>query len=143
MSAVASLRFYRRLCISQALILLLATTAHGQEAANKETAPGLPVFSINADEVNIDFIVRTKKKPVVDLKPEDIVVTDNGSTVKLSDLRLVSGQSGRTNLITFLFDPLDPSSATNARDFTKKILQLFPQSGFSFSVFGTGARLRF
>jgi VWFA-related protein len=101
------------------------------------------VFPSVADEVNVDFVVRSKKKTVLDLKPEDIVVTDDGSVVKLSDLRLVNGQSGRDHLITFLFDPLDPSSATNARESAKKILKQFPPNGFSFSVFGTDTRLRF
>ncbi|HTZ97164.1 MAG TPA: VWA domain-containing protein [Terriglobales bacterium] len=97
----------------------------------------------NVDEVPIDFVVRNKKKPVLDLKLDDVAVTDDGSAVKLSHLRLMSGESGTEHLITFLFDPLDPSSATNAHDVAKKILKLIPAKGFSFSVFTMEGRLRF
>ena len=51
-----------------------------------------------------------RNKPVVDLKPEDIAVSDSGSAVKLTDLRLVTGKSG-DHRITLVFDRLDPSSA--------------------------------
>src|SRR5580692_2134205 len=88
----------------------------------------------NADEVTLDLVVHDKKnRPVVDLRPADITVSDSGSAVKLSDLRLVSGQSAADHPITLLFDPLDTSGATNARNVARKILKLVPANGFSFS----------
>jgi len=122
--------------------LLLASPVHGQASIDKGSASSTATFVKDVDEVSIDFVVRNKKKPVLDLKPEDVVITDDRSTVKLSDLRLVTGQSGANHLITFLFDPLDPSAATNARDVAKKILKLIPVQEFSFSVFNTDGRLR-
>ena len=101
-----------------------------------------PTIVSNADEVTLDLVVRDKKnKPVLDLKPEDIAVKDNGSAVKLSNLRLMTGQSGADHLITLVFDPLDPAAATNAREIAKKILKLVPTSGFSFSVLSVNGRL--
>jgi len=96
----------------------------------------------NVDEVSIDFVVRNRKKLASDLKPEDVVLTDDGSAVKLSDIRLITGQSGAQHLITLLFDPLDPSAATNAREVATKILKLIPVNEFSFSIFKIDQRLR-
>jgi len=134
------------------LPFLFAGAVHGQSTPDKEpgssasasTSASTSTSTIvkNVDEVSIDFVVRNKKKPVLDLKPEDVAVTDDGSSVKLSDLRLVSGQSGANHLITFLFDSLDPSAATNAHEVAGKILKLIPAEGFSFSVFSIGGRMR-
>jgi VWFA-related protein len=123
------------------ILPLLASLVYGQTAPEIASAPSSTVLK-NVDEVSIDFVVRKKKSPVLNLKPEDLVITDEGSTVKLSDLRLVSGQSSANHLVTFLFDPLDPSAATNAREVAEKILKLIPESDFSFSVFNIDRRLR-
>ena len=107
------------------------------------SAPESPTIVSNVDEVTLDLVVHNKKnKPVLDLKQEDIAVTDNGSAVKLSDLRLVTGQSGTQHLITLLFDRLEPSAATNARAIAAKLLKMAPAE-FSFSVLNVGGRLRF
>ncbi len=99
----------------------------------------IPTIVSNVDEVTLDLVVRDKKnKPVLDLKPGDIAVADSGSAVKLSDLRLVTGTD---HPITLLFDPLDTSGATNARNVARKILKLVPASGFSFSVLTIAGRL--
>jgi len=129
------------------LLVTLASAIHGQTAPQEGTAatitPSGTSLVKNVDEVVIDFVVRNKKKkPVLDLKPEDMVVTDDGAAVKLSTLRVVSNQSGADHLITLLFDPLDPSAATNARDVAGKILKLITASGFYFSVFNINGRLR-
>jgi VWFA-related protein len=124
------------------LPVLFVGAAHGQSTPTKETAPSNSTFVKNVDEVSIDFVVRDKKKPVLDLKPEDVVITDDGTVVKLSNLRLVTGQSSANHLITFLFDSLNPSAATNAREVAEKILKLIPEQGFSFSVFNTDGRMR-
>jgi len=108
-------------------------------AAPQSTAPTTILSSV--DEVNIDMVVRNKKnKPVLDLTPADIAVTDGGATVKVSDLRMVSGTG--EHLVTMVFDRLEPSAAKNARDIAGKILKSMPASGFSFSVLGIDGRLR-
>ena len=137
-------RFFVRGSLSLALLsVLLVSAICGQTTPDKGTTPPATTVVKNVDEVSIDFVVRNKKKPVLDLKPEDIVVTDDGTTVKLSDLRLVTGQSSTVNHpIALLFDSLDPSAATNAREVANKILKLIPTTGFSFSVFNMAGRLR-
>ncbi len=63
----------------------LACPAPGQQAAG-------PTVKTAVDEVVLDLIVRDKKgKPVIDLKPDDIRVFDNGVNQSLTSFRLVSG----------------------------------------------------
>src|ERR1035437_6738721 len=101
-----------------------------------------PTIVTNVDEVTLDLVVHNKKnKPGLDLKPEDIAVTDNGAVVKLSDLRLVTGASRTEHLITLVFDRLETSAAKNARDIAAKILKMVPANEFSFSVLKVGGRL--
>src|SRR5580658_3845484 len=101
-----------------------------------------PTIVTNVDEVTIDLVAREKNsKTVLDLKPADITITDGGSAVKLSDLRLVTAQSGTGRLITLVFDRFQPSSARNARDIATKILKFIPANDFSLSVLSVGGRL--
>jgi len=132
-------------------LLGAAFCAYGQ-------APKQPVsqpvdMSINADEVSLDLVVHDKKsRPVLDLKPEEIAVTDSGSPVKLSSLRLVGKEENGERLITLVFDrpgpvagtsqETDPSMMKNARDAAAKILKMVPERGFSFSVLSVEGRLR-
>jgi VWFA-related protein len=117
-----------------------------QTPAPATTAPqaiATPAIVTTVDEVTLDMVVRDKKnKPVLDLQPGDVTVSDNGSIVKLSDLRLVKGASTADHLITFVFDRLEPSAANNARDIAGKILKMVPAQGFSFSVLSVQGRLR-
>ncbi len=116
-------------------------SAYGQ-ATPAASAPA-PTILTNADEVSLDLVVRDKKnKPVTDLKPGDIAVTDSGSPVKISDLRLVTGGSGGEHLVTLVFDRFDPSAGKNARAIAAKILKMAPASGISFSVLKVNGRLQ-
>jgi VWFA-related protein len=127
---------------------LLSSRGYAQTTAPSSSATPAqknesPTIVTNANEVTLDLVVRDKRnKPVVDLKPEDIAVSDSGAAVKVTDLRLVTGQSGGNHRITLLFDRLDPSSAKNAHDIAAKILKMIPSNQFSFSVLKVGGRLR-
>ncbi len=83
----------------------------------------------NVEEVLLDLVVRDKKgKPVTDLKPEDLTVTDNGAKQAILSFRLVRGAealsaSGATTpldplrqirLVTLAFEPL-PLAAPDQR----------------------------
>ena len=116
--------------------------AGAQSAVPADKGPNNATILKNVDEVSIALVVHQGRKPVLNLKPEDLQVTDEGSPVTLSDLRLVTGHSTGTHRVTFLFDRLDPSGATNARDVAKKILKLIPTEDFAFSVFSVDARLK-
>lgn len=127
------------------LTVLLARPAHGQAVPSPASASSssTPTIVKNVDEVSVDFVLRKRNSPVIlKLKPEDIAVTDEGAKVKVSDLRFVTGRFDANHLVTLLFDPLDPSAQTNAREVTGKILKTIPAAGFSFSVFALEGRVR-
>lgn len=132
-------------------ILLLGILVHSGnsvwgQSVPTTTAPAKPAdhtIQSTVDEVSLDLVVRGKKnKFVADLKPEDLVIYDNGIPVKLSDLHVVTGQAGENRLVTLVFDRLDSAAANNARSIAGKIMKEFPAEGFSFSVLGIAGRLR-
>ena len=79
---------------------------------------------------------------LVDLAPSQLTVTDAGSPVQLSALRLVASDSGSEHLVTLVFDRLDPAGAKRARTVAEKVLGVFPEKGFSFAVLQVNGRLR-
>jgi VWFA-related protein len=96
---------------------------------------------VNVNEVTLNLAVRGKKdKPVADLKPEDIAVTDGGVPVRISSLRRVE-EDDSEHLVTLMFDRLDLAASHNARDIAAKILKLVPEKAFSFCVLKTEGRL--
>ncbi|HEY1255978.1 MAG TPA: VWA domain-containing protein, partial [Terracidiphilus sp.] len=110
-------------------------------------------LSANVDEVSLNMVVHDKKnRPVLDLKQEDLAVTDNGAPVPLKSLRLVSKEQPSACLITLVFDrptsaisetqESDPAIMKNAREAAAKILKVFPEKDFSFSVLSVEGRLR-
>jgi hypothetical protein len=112
----------------------------GQTATPQAAAS--PAIVSTVDEVNLDMVVHDKEnKPVLDLKPEEVTVTDLGPAIRPSDLRLVTGASRAQHLVTLVLDRLDPSGAKNAHDIAAKILRMIPENGFAFSVLAVGGRL--
>ncbi|HEY1209258.1 MAG TPA: VWA domain-containing protein [Terracidiphilus sp.] len=121
-------------------------------------APALPPgqgtdLSVNANEVSLDLVVHDKKnRPVLDLKQEQIAVTDDGVPVTLNSFRQVSSQQKTERLITLVFDrpgqvvgktqETDPTFMKSARDAADRLLKMLPESGFSFSVLTVEGRLR-
>jgi hypothetical protein len=98
----------------------------GQTATPQAAAS--PAIVSTVDEVNLDMVVHAKEnKPVLDLKPEDITVTDLRLAIRLSDLRLVTGASRAQHLVTLVLDRLHPSGAKNAHDIAAKILSTIPR----------------
>ena len=123
----------------------VATAPGGQAPAASATpdSSASRTLSTTVDEVSLDLTVRTKhNKPVRDLHPSQLVVTDDGSPVELSSLRLVAGDSGSQHLVTFVFDRLEPGAAKSARAMAEKILGVFPEKGYSFAVLQVNGRLR-
>ncbi len=112
------------------LLASIAAIAASPAPAQQASAPG-PAIKSTVDEVVLDFIARDKKgKPVTDLKPGDLVVTDNGAKEQPTGFRLVQGaeaitQNGTTTkldplrqlrLVTLAFEALgDPTQRKTAR----------------------------
>jgi VWFA-related protein len=129
------------------VVLVLVSTLGYRQRTYAQTVPAppapVPTIVTNADEVSLDLVVRDKRnKPVLDLKPEDVAITDNGALVKISDLHLVTGQSTTEHLVTMVFDRLEPSAANNARNIAGRILKALPDIGFSVSVLSVDGRLK-
>ena len=123
-----------------------STPPPGGQAAAVPAAPDSPAatsLSTNVDEVSLDLTVRTKhNKPVLDLEPSQLTVTDAGSPVQLSSLRLVTADSGSQHLVAMVFDRLGKGAAERAHTMADKILGVFPAKGFSFAVLQVNGRLR-
>ena len=101
-----------------------------------------PSLSADSDEVSLDLVVHDKKKKLVlDLKPTDLAVTDNGTSVTLSDLHLVNGESNTGHLITLVFDPMTGTVGTIA-GYCEQDPEAGSEDGFDLAVLSVGSRLR-
>src|SRR5690242_12461083 len=100
---------------------LVCLPAFAQQPAAPAAAAQTPTVKATAEEVLLDVVVRDKKgKPITDLKPEELTVSDNGAPQTLTNFRLVRGaeavsQTGATTpldplrqlrLVTLAFEPL-------------------------------------
>jgi len=86
--------------VISALLILMA-------AAPPALPQPQPTVKANVDEVLLDLVVRDKKgKPITDLKPEEIAITDNGVKQSILSFRLVRGAEAVSS--TGASTPLDP-----------------------------------
>ncbi len=132
------------------VVALMVAQAFGQAVQTRvEPTVDSPVAD---DAILLDLVVHDKKgKPVTDLKPEELAVTDDGSPVLLKSLRLVSDKQQGEQLITLVFDRMgteggenrqtDPSMMQDTRNAAMKILRMIPEKGFAFSVLDIEGRL--
>ena len=148
-------RYSARVLSAVVAVVLLCPSSSAQTAQPAPQSPNAqqPDPSVSASAVSLDLVVRDKKgKPVLDLKPEQITITDDNSPVRLDSLHLVSGKQESDRLIMLVFDrassaaepgqPMDPSMAKNTRDAAAEILKMIPESGFTVSVLDVEGRLR-
>lgn len=102
-----------------------------------------PDIRTHVDEVSIDLVVRDKHhKPVLNLQPGDMAVTDDGTPVKLDTLHLVQGQSSHGHLVVLLFDQFAGQLAKQTRTTADKVLKVLPTQDYSLAVMNIGGRLR-
>ena len=74
------------------LLILLLGLPIALSAQSSSTRATDHTIQTNVDEVSLDLVVRSNKnKLVTDLKPQDIVITDNGTPVSIAGLRMVTG----------------------------------------------------
>ena len=124
-----------------------ACVGHGQAVEGSAPAAGtgaqMTSLSANVDEVPLELTVDNKRhKSILDLKPEEITVTDNDSPVKLSGFHLVRDDANTEHAVTMVFDHFDGAMAKNAQTVATKVLQAFPAKGYSFAVLDFGQRMR-
>lgn len=84
----------------------------------------------NVNEVLLDLVVRDKKgKPITDLTPEELTITDNGAKQTILSFRQVRGSEAisatgastpldplrQIRLVTLVFEPIDPNAPDQRR----------------------------
>ena len=126
---------------------LILPSAFGQTAKPAEQALQRPdqeqTLHSTVDEVSLDLIVHDKKRKLIaDLKPEEIEITDNGTPVKLTDFRLVKGDTARGHMVTLVFDRFTGPTAKSVRAAALKVLKVLPSEGYSISVLDFSGRMR-
>ena len=110
-------------------------------------------LALSGDEIRVDLVVLDKKdRPVLDLKPEQIAVTDADSSVELNNFRLITGKDKSVHPVALLFDrpiasadphqSVDLSAVNQTREVAERILKVFPEHDFSFSVLDVEGRLQ-
>jgi VWFA-related protein len=101
---------------------LVCLPAFSQQPAASASAQQSPTARATAEEVLLDIIVRDKKgKPVTDLKPEELTITDSGAAQTLTSFRIIRGSEAisptgaattldplrQIRLVTLAFEPMD------------------------------------
>ena len=72
-------------CLLALFSALTILPVFAQQPVGPASGPQTPTVKANAEEVLLDVIVRDKKgKPITDLKPEELTVSDNGFPQRLS-----------------------------------------------------------
>jgi VWFA-related protein len=147
--------FMRRTITVWLMVLFTFTAVAPLARAQKPAQPASQTVDISSsvEEVSLDLVVHDKKnRPVLNLSQGDLAITDNRQPVQLKSLRLVSKDQPAQSLISLVFDrpspaagepqETDPAIMKNAREAAVKILKLFPEKNFSFSVLSVEGRLR-
>ncbi len=127
------------------------------------TATGQASLQPDVETISLDLAVRDRhNRPILDLRPEELTVADNGKPAKLANLRLLNGGQQDEPLITLLFDrpgmedskkrsedSLFGTSASAARENSRELHQMasrflsgFPPGGFRFAVVDVWGRLQ-
>ncbi|MGA8743089.1 MAG: VWA domain-containing protein [Terracidiphilus sp.] len=126
-------------------LFLMVPAGYGQTAPPAQAVPDtqLPGVSQTVDEVTLDLAVQDKKHhKVLDLKPDEIAITDNDVPVKLNTFQLVHGDAQTDQLVTMIFDHFEGAGAKTAEKVAEKILKMLPSKRYSFAVLDFGKRLQ-
>lgn len=123
-------------CAALASIAMLGGQSLAQSADHASTQ-----ISKEVEEVSINVAAYDKNRPVLDLAPDDLKISDSGVPVRVSSVRLVRRDS-ELKLLTLVFDRFDSTARGNARKIAARILKSVPESGFDFAVFSVDGGLR-
>ncbi len=128
---------------SLAMMAQSPATSQPPQAPAQTPPASAPDVTATVNEVSLDFVAHDKKSnPVLDMKAEDVTVTDNGAPVKLSGLHLVKGDSTHGYAITFVFDRFGDTMAKTVQVLGQKFLKAMPEKQTSVAVLDLGSRLR-
>lgn len=145
----------------------LLTLASAQSPAPAAVPTQSPVtVKSSTQEVLLDMVFRDKKgKPVLDIKPEEVHVTEDGAPQTLKEFRLIEGASTRgastaastressaprrmtldpmkeIRLVTLVFEALDVEGKRFFRGAVKTMLEMAPEQNLYFSVYTIDQKL--
>lgn len=152
-----------KVCVCTATAAIAFTIGMAPLVSQAPAAMGQTSLQSAVEPVSLDLAVRDRhKRPILDLKPDEVTVADNGEPAKLTDLRLVNGDQQDGPLITLLFDrpgmedskrgsedSLFGTSASAARQTSRKLRQeasrfmkALPAGSFRFAVADVWGRLQ-
>ena len=122
------------------------SAAFAQTPASQADSASVPqsasVSVVENPKISFTLVARDKKnRPVLDLRPADVAANDSSNSVQLSDLHLVSAQSGAATAIVLLFDRMSPESAKLALGIEAKLVPMMPDRT-SIAVFSLDRGLR-
>lgn len=128
------------------LLLPITFEASGQTGSSADaTAHQTPdaQASASVDPISLNLVVHDKgRKPFLNLKPEDLQITDNGTPVTLKDLRRITADGSTEHLVTFVSDRFGGALGRNEQAIAARILKDLPAKGYSFAVLDLVPRLR-
>jgi hypothetical protein len=119
------------------VLCALSCRAQTPGAAAPAQVVSSPSVVTDTQEVLVDLVARDKNgKPVLDLRREDLEITDDGSPVKIKDLRYITGsaatpskggqQAAITRVVTLVFENVGNESARLAREAAAEMLRTDP-----------------
>src|SRR5271154_2237738 len=113
-------------CLSCGVCVTVAWAAQDTAPATSSPSSASKAADNQADaSTSIDLIARDRKgRPVTDLKPEELAVTDDGASVKIDSLRLVNGAQSSERMVALVFGQLDPAAMKNSRAVAHKSLTM-------------------
>lgn len=143
--------------MKQSYISLFALLAWGVPSPAQQPAASPPTIKTNVEEVVLDLVVRDKKgKPITDLKPEELLVADNGAKQTLTSFRLVHGSEAiggngaavkldpmrQLRLVTLAFESLgDSAQRKTAREAAVDLIKGDQGTNVFYSVVALNTRL--
>ena len=141
-------------------------TIAGAQTPPAATAPpdSTPVIKGSSQEVMLDMVFRDKKgRPVTDIKPEEVHVSEDGAPQKLSSFRMVTGKGDQAatgaaetdagasrrsldpmkeiRLVTLVFENLDSEGKRFFRGAVKDLLAMAPEQNLYFAVYTIDQKL--
>jgi len=145
-------------------LCLFSLSAYSQSQPVSSDKTTSPTISSTAKEVVLDMVFRDKKgKPIRDIRPEEIRITEDGVDQKLTSFHLQEGTHNQTpsaspssadsappaldplreiRLVTLVFENLDVDGKRYFRQAVKDVLDMSPEQNLYFSVLTVDHKLQ-
>jgi VWFA-related protein len=138
------------------LIFVFPSVARGQSQQSPANQSPSATIHSNAQEVVLDMVFRDRKgKPIRDLRPGEIHISEDGVDQNLTSFRLIEGAPAKPaegatpgvdpmreiRLVTLVFEGLDQEGKRFFRQALKDVLDMTPEQNLYFSILTIDQRL--